>query len=373
MQHDVSILVIGAGPAGLSLGYELARRRLDYVILEKAQDVGDSWARMPRNMRMNSPWSVNRLPGTELRLREANRLKSRREFHSYLVHYAAAKSLRVRTNTSVRQVGCLGGGGFVVLTDDDQLSARLVVNATGYFCNPHVPAYPGMDSTPIRQISVTEYVDPQNVARLVGEHHGNILIVGKRITAGQLALELHDAGFAVTISGRTPIEFGMDLNWKQYLFPVYYPVEKVLLRIDKFKHHSSFHPMHGGRIRRLIDSGVIQLVPAIVRFDGARVGFEDGRSLKFDGVIWATGYRPALAHLRTLVPTCPKTGLPTLNWMESSEVPHLYFLGLDQQVDFTSRMLRGIRRDAVHLAKHLDQVLSTLTSPKNEHVSCHSF
>ena len=45
--------------------------------------------------------------------------------------------------------------------------------------------------------------------------------------------------------------------------------------------------------------------------------------------------------------------------MESVDAPGLFFLGLDQQTDFTSRMLRGIRRDARRLADRLIARLAT--------------
>src|SRR4029079_8220473 len=39
----VQVVVIGAGQAGLSVGYHLAQRGIQFVILEARERIGDSW------------------------------------------------------------------------------------------------------------------------------------------------------------------------------------------------------------------------------------------------------------------------------------------------------------------------------------------
>src|SRR4051812_25180814 len=63
--RELEILIIGGGPAGLSLGFELKKRGLAFLILEKGASVGESWRKMPRDLRLASPWKCNSLPGTE--------------------------------------------------------------------------------------------------------------------------------------------------------------------------------------------------------------------------------------------------------------------------------------------------------------------
>src|SRR5580765_7496292 len=45
-RYDADVLILGAGPAGLSVGFELQQRGVSFLILEKGC-VGDSWKRMP--------------------------------------------------------------------------------------------------------------------------------------------------------------------------------------------------------------------------------------------------------------------------------------------------------------------------------------
>jgi cation diffusion facilitator CzcD-associated flavoprotein CzcO len=50
--EHVQVVVIGAGQAGLSVGYCLAAHRVSFVILESHARVGDSWRRRWDSMRL---------------------------------------------------------------------------------------------------------------------------------------------------------------------------------------------------------------------------------------------------------------------------------------------------------------------------------
>ena len=54
-RERVQVVVIGAGQAGLSVGYCLAQRGLSFVILEANPRVGDSWRRRWDSLRLFTP------------------------------------------------------------------------------------------------------------------------------------------------------------------------------------------------------------------------------------------------------------------------------------------------------------------------------
>jgi putative flavoprotein involved in K+ transport len=112
--------------------------------------------------------------------------------------------------------------------------------------------------------------------------------------------------------------------------------------------------MPGGRARQLIRSGQVKTFPDIARFENRRLVFIDDRALEPDAVLYATGFRPSLAHLRSLdLALDERTGQPALRGFESADRPGLFFLGLDRLRNFRSRFIRGIREDAPLLADEL--------------------
>ena len=48
-------VIVGGGQAGLAMGYQLARRHRPFVILETAEQVGDSWRNRWDSLRLFSP------------------------------------------------------------------------------------------------------------------------------------------------------------------------------------------------------------------------------------------------------------------------------------------------------------------------------
>jgi putative flavoprotein involved in K+ transport len=351
---SMKVLILGAGPAGLTLAFELKRRAVDYLLLEKAPTVADSWMRMPSHLKLVSPWKANWLPGADRRRFPPNHALSAAEYASWLQQYARLRELPVVTNAGVRAVSRTGVGGFAVQTDAGTFTAPLVVNATGCFANPFVPEVPGARESPIPQLHFATFRDAGHVRKVIDHPGGSVLIVGKRLSAGQALVELADAGFDVAISRRAPIRFGSGpIGWWVF-FRIHPALERFKLALDGNAARGFEVRMPGGRARKLIASGRVKLFPEITRFEDRSVIFTDGQSLRPGAVLYATGFRPALAHLASLgIAFDERTGQPALRGFESAEASGLFFLGLDGLRNFRSRFLRGIREDAPLLAEDL--------------------
>ncbi len=354
MKLNPGVLVIGAGPAGLALGFELKQRGVECLILERGSAPGESWRQMPARLKLVSPWKANRLSGTPPGLFPPHHETTREEFLCYLNAYARDNELPVQTGVEVRAVEREGESCFRVGTSVGEFSSHAVVNATGYYSNPFVPRITGADATRVAQIHVVGFRDAGNIRQRLGRPSGLVLIVGQRLSAGQTIVELVDAGFDVALSHRSPIRFGAGpLAW-WFLFRMFPWLEEL-----KLKRHGNRAPandvkMQGGRARELIESGAVKTFPAIDRFEHDAVVFTDGATQQPDLVIHATGFRPALAHLSSLgLELDAASGLPTLRELESVSVPGLFFLGLDGARNFQSRFLRSIRKDARFLAERI--------------------
>lgn len=306
---------------------------------------------MPTNLRLVSPWKSNRLPGDKSPW-PANYAMRRSEFCEYLRQYATDHALPIISGVGAAAVE-RASDGWRVRTRDSELTCRLLVNATGYFSNPLTPDVPGMRRSSVPHAHVAEYGDPARVSELIRKPTGNILIVGKRLSAGQTMLELHDAGFDVSLSHRAPIEFGTnELGW-WFFFRVFPYLEWLRLKRAGAKAVSTPVRMPGGRCRELVLSGKVKCLGEVREFGAEDVAFADDRREQFDLVIFATGFRPALQHLEPLGLETHPSGGPVLNDLESVSARGLFFIGLDHGRNFQSRFVRGIRNDAAFLAEQL--------------------
>jgi putative flavoprotein involved in K+ transport len=357
MDGEFDVIIIGAGPAGLALGGELKRRAISFCVLERGAQPGESWRLMPRHLKLVSPWKASSLPGFGAGRWGANHEVTRAEYADYLKAYVLEQKLPVRIGVCVRAIR-REGNRFVLETSTGEVGARCVVSATGYFQNPFIPPIAGMEQSGIPRFHSANYGSAPELAAKLGKAGASILIVGKRLSAGQILGELISAGFSVTLSHRTPIQFGSGpLGW--WLFFRIYPwLESVKLTLGGPNARGFDVRMPGGHARKLIEGGTIRLFPQVRCFEGNTVVFENGESMRPDVVLFATGFRPVVDHLTGLGLTVDShSGVPQVSGMESTDVPGLFFLGLDGLRNFQSRFIRGIRRDAVVLADRLVQRL----------------
>lgn len=352
------VVVIGAGPAGLAVSAQLRKRGVDVLLIERGKTVGDSWLNMPTNLRLVTRWSLNELPDTPDFLRPSEPVVGAARFARYLEAYAAYHRLSVVSGIAVSTVLPVASGSLLVtLATGERIYAREVVNATGYFGSPFVPVFPGIEATCIKQLHFGSYRGAAQIAELLGGGGKRILLVGKGLSAGQVMLELNSAGMNVELSARGAVEFGpspsMDIFLQRFLPAIEW--WRTLLGLDCGC--SAKIRMQGGKAKQLIKSGKVPVHPHITRFESNNVVFDNGSSRAYDLVLYCTGFRPHLAHLSGIT-LDKETGLPAIRRMESREMPHLHFIGLDGERNFRSRFLRGIREDAVTLSERLSLRLS---------------
>ena len=93
-------VVIGAGQAGLATSYELARRGLDHVVLERGR-IGEAWRGRWDSLCMILPNWFNCLPGFPYQGSEPDGFQTRDEWVADLVRYAAAFAAPVREGVAV--------------------------------------------------------------------------------------------------------------------------------------------------------------------------------------------------------------------------------------------------------------------------------
>ena len=138
---ESSVVVVGAGAAGLSSAAALARRGIDVVVLEQDPEVGGTWARRYDRLHLHTVRRFSGLAHFPIPRRYPTYL-SRDDVVAYLNEYARHFGLRVVTGATVKRIRPRESshhGWTVEAVDGDAWHGRAVVIATGQYRQPIVP------------------------------------------------------------------------------------------------------------------------------------------------------------------------------------------------------------------------------------------
>jgi putative flavoprotein involved in K+ transport len=204
-------VVIGAGHAGLAMSRRLTERSIDHIVLERGE-VASSWRtqRWP-SLRLLTPNWQTRLPGCAYAGDDPDGYMPAAEVATTLTRYARLVGAPVRTATAVRTVRATAQG-FDILANDDVISARAVVLATGACNLPAIPPVAAALSPSVTTLTPLTYRGPGQLP------DGGVLVVGASATGVQLADQIHRSGRPVTLSAgehvRLPRSYrGRDIFW----------------------------------------------------------------------------------------------------------------------------------------------------------------
>ena len=96
----VEVLIIGAGQAGLSVGYHLKKRGVPFVILDAQQRVGDTWRQRWDSLRLFTSARFDALDGMPFP-GDPNRFPTKDEMADYLESYAERFAMPVHSGVRV--------------------------------------------------------------------------------------------------------------------------------------------------------------------------------------------------------------------------------------------------------------------------------
>jgi len=341
------VIVIGAGPAGLSLAHQLSLRGLSVSILER-EKIASTWRKVPTDLTVLSPWWTNVLELRHVfRVNPLRRVKAKR-YRDYLLNYATEKGLVVHEGIEIVDIRRRGGVWSVMDASCGEWLGQSVVCATGYFSRPNRPAVRMVSDNSVPAVHASEIEDYDRFTR---ETRGyRILLVGKRVTAGQMMIELVNRGFEVAISADSPIQFRRSGLLAWLYEQLYFFYEALRLRLQPRLVANSYPAMQGGNTERWLAAGRVRVVGKLVRVLSDAVELDTGERIRVDSIIFATGYRPSLNFLQGICTLRETDGLPKLDGFEVRGAKGVYLLGFDNLRNFRSRYLRGIRSDAKVLA-----------------------
>jgi cation diffusion facilitator CzcD-associated flavoprotein CzcO len=363
---DATVVVVGAGPAGLATAACLERRGVAVTVLEAGPGLATSWRNHYACLHLHTVKQHSGLPGLPFP-REAPRYPSRAQVVDYLERYAAHFGIAPRTGEPVRRIAA-DGDALAVESARARYRARAVVVATGNNRVPNPDRLPEQERFRGELLHSGRYRD---AAPFAGRR---VLVVGAGNTGAEIALDLAEHGAKPTLSIRTPVNvvprdfLGMPTqvtSIRMSRFPIGFGdrVGRVVSRLafGNLARHGLLRPELGplssiklrGRIP-LIDVGTIAAIkrgaigvkPALARFTEGGAEFADGSALEADAAILATGYRPGLAGIVDVAGALDDDGYPR-DWRGGGAHPGLYFVGYE---DVSTGLLREIARQAEAVA-----------------------
>jgi putative flavoprotein involved in K+ transport len=346
----VEVVVIGAGQAGLSVGYHLKRRGVPFVILDANARVGDAWRRRWDSLRLFTPARFDGLDGMPFP-GDPDRFPSKNEMADYLESYAERFALPVLTGVRVDRVA-RDGERYVVTAGDRRFEAAHVVVAMASYQKPRIPEFARTLDPGILQIHSSNYRSPAQL------RDGAVLVVGAGNSGAEIAIE--------TVRGRETWMAGRDVGQvpfriqgaaaRRFLVPflfriVFHRILTLGTAIGR-KVAPGLHAKGGVLIRTrggdLAAAGV-RRVPRVAGVENGRPLLEDGRVLEVANVVWCTGFHPGFTWID--LPVFDAHREPIQERGVAAGEPGLYFVGLFFLYAMSSTMIHGVGRDAEHVAE----------------------
>ncbi|GAA4283690.1 NAD(P)/FAD-dependent oxidoreductase [Brevibacterium daeguense] len=379
MDTTDSVVIVGAGPSGLATAAELTARGVPAVVLERGPQIGAAWAGRYDGLRFNTSRRSSALPGAPFP-REFGQFPTRDQYVSYLRRYAAERGVTVETGVEATRIRPAVNGDWTISTvaqgdraADGERRARHVVTATGAFARPRLPAWADERSFTGAILHSSRYRGPAPF------ESKTVVVVGAGSSGMEIAYQLASGGAGrVLLSVRTPPNIlfreinGVPGDLPVPLFLRLPPgfVDRLMFAMQRrvvgdLSAYGLPAPTTGAMTNLKVDgpgpavvdpvvidairSGAIECVPAVVGLDGDSVIVADGRRIRADVVVLATGYTTGLEDLVGGLGVLTERGMP-LERTGAEVLPGLRFVGYVARPGITGYVGKIAKRVAREIA-----------------------
>ncbi|AWL37008.1 MULTISPECIES: NAD(P)-binding domain-containing protein [unclassified Streptomyces] len=296
--HELDVVVIGAGQAGLSAAYHLSRTgaepERDFVVLDHAPRPGGAWQFRWPSLTYGKVHGMHSLPGMELTGADDSRPSSE-VIGAYFAAYERRFGLRVHRPVEVSAVREGEGGRLLVETSEGAYTPRALINATGTWDRPFWPRYPGQETFRGRQLHTADYAGPEE---FTGRR---VVVVGGGASGTQHLMEIADVAAATYwVTRRAPVFREGPFDQERGRAAVAMVEDRVRRGLPPQSVVSVTGLPLNDAVRRAREQGVLDRLPMFERITESGVVWEDGRAVEADVILWATGFRPAVDHLAPL-------------------------------------------------------------------------
>ncbi|GAA3237749.1 NAD(P)-binding domain-containing protein [Nonomuraea helvata] len=363
-------LVIGAGPAGLQLGYFLQQQGRDYLILEAGPAPGQFFRTFPRHRTLISsnkkhtgwddPELNLRMDWNSLLSDDPDLLFTRYsdryfppadDMVRYLSDFAGKCGLRIAYGSRVVRID---RSGLFQVTDESgrRYEAKQITVATGV-TQANIPPIPGIETA---ELYATASVDPADYL------NQRVLIIGKGNSAFETADNLIETAAVIHVAGPHSVR----MAWRTHYVGHLRAVNNGLLDTYQLKSQNAILDGDIKRIERKPD-GTYLVTVSFARVNEVTKDIPYDRVIlctgfRFDASLFGDGCRPELVINDRFPALTPA--------YESVNVPDLHFAGtITQSRDFkhgTSGFIHGFRYGVRALHRVLESRYHDVPWPAKE-------
>ncbi|MDB5619164.1 FAD-dependent oxidoreductase [Tardiphaga sp.] len=390
-ETTADICIIGAGSSGIAVAKALHDKGLSFDIFEKGSDIGGMWRYGNDNglscayRSLHIDTSRNNLGYSDFPISaDKPDFLSHAQMLEYLEAYAdrfgARAHIRFNCEVTALEKDRLG---WRVTTNEGTRHYGAVIVANGHLWDPRWPSFPGaFNGTAIHS---SQYRTAQPF------EDKKVLVVGIGNSAVDIAVDLCKRAGHVALSTRTgawimpkylmgiPVDRWSSFFSRKLKLPTLW-ARRIMARLiylgvgdqTRFGMPKPQHPMwreHATLSQELLPylgHGWLSIRPNITSLDGDAITFADGKSERFDAVVYATGYKSSFPFLAPEIFAVPETGgmVDLYRRITPPNQPGLFFAGLVQPigptiplVEIQARWIAAVLSGKVTLPSNADMAI----------------
>lgn len=317
------VLIIGAGPGGLTVANELKNYGIEFEIVDKSDTVGGIW----NINREDSPIynSTHFISSKTLSGFSSHPMPdhypdypSHKKIYQYILDYANTNELTnlVKLNTGVTRIENNNNTWEVSFDNGKTTEYSDVISAIGLTMYTHMPN--GIDNYKGEFIHSKDYFSPEVFK------DKKILIIGAGNSGCDIACDAAQFASETSLSLRRGYYFlpkyimGMpaDVYGSKNNLPdvIYKPMQEFLLNNFLVGKPSKYglpdpdhrvlesHPIMNTQLLHHLGHGDVQIKPDIETYNANSITFKDGKEETFDLIVFATGYQRVYPFLESINP-----------------------------------------------------------------------
>lgn len=331
-------IIIGGGQAGLAAAYYLSKKNKNYVVLEAAESIGNSWRQRYESLKLFTSARYNNLPGLEFPGNK-NHFPHKDEVVSYLKRYVDTFKIPIKVKEQVTSLSN-ENNLFQIKTENNSYTSENVVVCTGPFQEAFIPSFSMSINSNILQLHSSTYLNTKQL------QDGDTLVVGGGNSGVQIVEEMVNEGRNVFFSFSGKMKRMPNNQFMQRLIFGSGITSASIHSLIGSRLKKRGEPIMGTNIKKLFKEPNLKLVGRTTGANSNEIICEKTTLSTVRNIIWSTGFKPDFRWMNFNI--FDKNGYPE-HQRGITAIKGLYFLGLAWMYSRNSGLLGGVKEDAEYI------------------------